>query len=351
MVQYAVRATLPSRPRRLPCRPTVAGGLPRPGLAHSRPARRRAGRHPLHRPDQPVHDPGRTDFAAGRRHRRRQRRARLARRAGAHHRHPALPGRLVAAGVRRLPDPGAGARGLRRRRSALLPARWLPIALAAWLKDVLPVPPVLGLYPGPLALAAGYGLLTALRVLALAARPRGAHPGRGPVPRRADARARPPVPSADRWPMPSSRRRWSALTVATAPIAASRCGSAPPPSRRWSCSVSAAVCVMLAARAGVPLGKRHPGAARPRQPAPAGRGDAADAGLRRARPVDPGRRRADPGQRAARGRRTTAGQRAELLLRRHPERPVAAVRGAGAGAAGRRGDARRCPACAPASSR
>jgi putative ABC transport system permease protein len=38
----------------------------------------------------------------------------------------------------------------------------LPIALAAWLKDVLPVPPVLGVYPGPLALAAGYGLLTAL---------------------------------------------------------------------------------------------------------------------------------------------------------------------------------------------
>ncbi len=37
-----------------------------------------------------------------------------------------------------------------------------PIALAAWLKDVLPVPPVLGLYPGPLLLAAAYGLLTAL---------------------------------------------------------------------------------------------------------------------------------------------------------------------------------------------
>ena len=37
-----------------------------------------------------------------------------------------------------------------------------PIALAAWLKDVLPVPPVLGFYPGPLLLAAGYGLLTAL---------------------------------------------------------------------------------------------------------------------------------------------------------------------------------------------
>ncbi len=37
-----------------------------------------------------------------------------------------------------------------------------PIALTAWLKDVLPVPPVPGVYPGPLLLAAGYGLLTAL---------------------------------------------------------------------------------------------------------------------------------------------------------------------------------------------
>jgi putative ABC transport system permease protein len=37
-----------------------------------------------------------------------------------------------------------------------------PIALAGQLRDVLPVPPVLGLYPGPLLLAATYGLLTAL---------------------------------------------------------------------------------------------------------------------------------------------------------------------------------------------
>ena len=37
-----------------------------------------------------------------------------------------------------------------------------PLALAAWLKDVLPVPPVLDLYPGPLLLASCYGLLTAL---------------------------------------------------------------------------------------------------------------------------------------------------------------------------------------------
>jgi len=38
----------------------------------------------------------------------------------------------------------------------------LPIVMADWLQDVLPVPPVLGIYPGPLVLAAGYGLLTAL---------------------------------------------------------------------------------------------------------------------------------------------------------------------------------------------
>ena len=38
----------------------------------------------------------------------------------------------------------------------------LPVAMVAWLKDVLPVPPVLGIYPGPLVLAASYGLLTAL---------------------------------------------------------------------------------------------------------------------------------------------------------------------------------------------
>ncbi len=37
-----------------------------------------------------------------------------------------------------------------------------PLALARWLRDVLPVPPVVGLYPGPLILAACYGLLTAL---------------------------------------------------------------------------------------------------------------------------------------------------------------------------------------------
>jgi len=38
----------------------------------------------------------------------------------------------------------------------------LPLAAMAFLKNLLPVPPVLGIYPGPLLLAAGYGLLTAL---------------------------------------------------------------------------------------------------------------------------------------------------------------------------------------------
>ena len=36
-----------------------------------------------------------------------------------------------------------------------------PMLFADWLKQVLPVPPVVALYPGPLLLAATYGLLTA----------------------------------------------------------------------------------------------------------------------------------------------------------------------------------------------
>ena len=38
----------------------------------------------------------------------------------------------------------------------------LPVALDGWLRTVLPVPPVLGIYPVPLGLAACFGLLTAL---------------------------------------------------------------------------------------------------------------------------------------------------------------------------------------------
>ncbi|HUB46038.1 MAG TPA: FtsX-like permease family protein [Acetobacteraceae bacterium] len=38
----------------------------------------------------------------------------------------------------------------------------LPLVAMTFLRDMLPVPPVLGVYPGPLLLAAAYGLLTAL---------------------------------------------------------------------------------------------------------------------------------------------------------------------------------------------
>jgi putative ABC transport system permease protein len=38
----------------------------------------------------------------------------------------------------------------------------LPLAAARFLSSILPVPPVLGLYPGPLGLAAAYGILIAL---------------------------------------------------------------------------------------------------------------------------------------------------------------------------------------------
>lgn len=38
----------------------------------------------------------------------------------------------------------------------------LPLVSMRWLSTVLPVPPVNGVYPGPLVLAAGYGMLTAL---------------------------------------------------------------------------------------------------------------------------------------------------------------------------------------------
>ncbi len=38
----------------------------------------------------------------------------------------------------------------------------LPLLGARFLAPILPVPPALGLYPGPLVLAALYGLLTAL---------------------------------------------------------------------------------------------------------------------------------------------------------------------------------------------
>ena len=44
----------------------------------------------------------------------------------------------------------------------LLAGTALPLLGMVFLKDLLPAPPVLGIYPVPLLLAAGYGLLTAL---------------------------------------------------------------------------------------------------------------------------------------------------------------------------------------------
>ena len=111
---------------------------------------------------------------------------------------------------------------------------------AAWLKDVLPVPPVPGLYSGPLLLAAAYGLLTAVAFslwpLGRAARIPGGALFRDTL---LPERTRPSRPllaaNADRRGGPDRahhrRRRRPRLCAS---------GSAPPPCARWSCSVSAA---------------------------------------------------------------------------------------------------------------
>ena len=80
--------------------------------------------------------------------------------AGADHRHPAVPWRLRAPRVHGLPaasyGPGAGRGG------AGGGGRDAAAPLAVYLfEDLLPVAPELGLYPVPLGLAAGFGLLTA----------------------------------------------------------------------------------------------------------------------------------------------------------------------------------------------
>ena len=160
MVRYAIRLTAPDPARHRAGR--SGEQFPNQGWRIRDPVRRRAGRQPLHRPDRAVPDAGRPDLAAGRRHRRGQRRARLARRAGAHDRHAALPGRVGRSGVRRLPDPGAGAGRRRDRpRRGRRGGRAAAGRRVSW-PAILPVPPVLGLYPGPLLLAAAYGLLIAL---------------------------------------------------------------------------------------------------------------------------------------------------------------------------------------------
>ena len=66
----------------------------------------------------------------------------------------------------------------------------LPVLAASLLRDVLPVPPVAGVYPGPLALAALVWPAHRGKLRAVAARPGVAHPRRGSVPRHAAAGAR-----------------------------------------------------------------------------------------------------------------------------------------------------------------
>ncbi len=222
-----------------------------------------------------------------------------------------------------------------------------PIALAAWLKDVLPVPPVLGFYPGPLLLAASYGLLTALAFslwpLGRAARIPGAALFRDAL-----------IPERTR---PSRRLLVANAVVAASLIALTIVTAADRRFALWFCAAALGTLVLFrlggSARdaggsGGVPGGQsiRTTG---PRQPAPAGRGNAADACLRRPRPVDPGRRRAHRRECAAGDHRTASGQRAELLLRGHPEQPVATVSNR---SCRRSPVSRRCvrfPACAPAS--
>ena len=197
MVQYAVRATLPD-PARMPDHPDRSPArLPRRGLAHSRPARRRPRRDPLHRPDQPVPHAGRPDIAPRRRHRRRQRRPRVARCPRPHHRHAPLPWRSVRPGPRGLPDPGAGPRRVRHRHRPgvrrLRPDRAQRVAerraAGATRRRHL-----------PWAACACRCLRPAhgARLLALAAWPRRPHPRRRAVPRLVPAGANPARDAAHR---------------------------------------------------------------------------------------------------------------------------------------------------------
>ena len=226
-----------------------------------------------------------------------------------------------------------------------------PIALAAWLKDVLPVPPVLGLYPGPLALAAAYGLLTALAFslwpLGRAARIPGAALFRDAL-----------LPERTR---PSRPLLAANATVVGGPDRADHRHRRRPPLRAvvlrrraghaGRCSVSAAALVMLAARAGrhaaaarparLGLANLHrPGAATPLMLVSVGLGLSTLAAVALIQ-----------GNVQREITRTAPGQRAELLLRRHPGQPVAALRGAGARRSRACRTCTRCPACAPASSR
>ena len=181
-----------------------------------------------------------------------------------------------------------------------------------------------GIYPLPLVLAAAYGLLIAL---CFALWPLG-------------RAARIPGGALFRDALIPEKTRPSALLIVGKPAAGRGAGRAddrrrdrpalrPVFLRRRRATLvlfraAASLVMRLARRAPAPALAR--GAAGHRQPAPARRADAADAAVRRPRPVHAGRRGADPGQYAAPDPGAVAGQRAELLLHRHPERPDGALR-------------------------
>ena len=212
-----------------------------------------------------------------------------------------------------------------------------PIALAAWLKDVLPVPPVLGLYPGPLLLAAAYGLLTALAFslwpLGRAARIPGGALFRDAL-----------LPERTR---PSRPLLAANATVVMGLIALTIAAAADRRFALWFCA--AALCtmvlfrlggslVMLAARAGSLAGSpsarlgianlHRPGAATPMMLLSVGLGLSTLAAVALIE-----------GERTAGNHRAAPGQCAEFLLRGYPGQPAAAVRIRRARAAWRRGDA------------
>jgi putative ABC transport system permease protein len=214
---------------------------------------------------------------------------------------------------------------------------------AQMLAGALPVPPRLGVYPEPLALAALYGLLTAL---AFALWPLGRAqriPGA--------ALFRDTVTATPGWP---GRGIMIANAVAALALAALVVGTAEQPAFALGFVGGAALTpAAVPARreradgGGTRAARRAPAglAAGPGQPAPARRADAGDAGGARHRADDAGRHRDDRGEPAPAACRPVAERGAVLLLHRHPERPGARLRPAGAGPARRR---RRPPRAQPA---
>ena len=193
----------------------------------------------------------------------------------------------------------------------------LPPIAGYLLRDLLPVAPQFGLFAGPLALAAGFGLLTAgafvLWPLGRAARIPGAALFRQSV-----------LP--DRvWPEP-----WLIAANAVRGIAPGRFD-------RAGIARSGFRALVLRRRTGhpgpVPRRKRRVdgggacrpsaqrtlGTARGGQSPPARLRDASAAGIGRSRPLHSRGGRAHSGERAPGGSRADAGECAELLFRRHSE--------------------------------